>query len=110
MERRPGGKDPEITNVSLRADTADASWGGVLRQYVVHPRFSWLMQFGGLPPPGANSRSAKSKLYHKGLGMLFICCLIVCTSRMIVRSRPAFYNVRSAFVLCHTPLSLSIKY
>ena len=43
------------------------------------------------------------KVYYNALRFFFAACLIICASRLVVHSRPAYYNIWTnlAFVLLH---------
>ena len=68
-------------------------WWTVLNDKVLHPHFLILISVGGLPIPGKAFMRPGYKLYFYALSFFFVACLIICASRLVVHSAPAYYNI-----------------
>ena len=81
--------------------TSELKWWTILNEEVLHPHFLILLTVGGLPKPGQAVMSKGFAIYFNVLRVFFVACLIICASRLVVHSRPAYYNVWTnlAFVL-----------
>jgi hypothetical protein len=83
-------------------DHVRSVWSTLFSRGVLHPRFCLLMKVGALPRPG-EQRNTQEQVYLWVLRVMFMVCLLLCSSRFIWQSRPAYYNVYTnmAFVMLH---------
>ena len=96
------GENLDSTLMDGRIDsTSELKWWTILNEEVLHPHFLILLTVGGLPKPGQAVMSKGFAIYFNVLRVFFVACLIICASRLVVHSRPAYYNVWTnlAFVL-----------
>ena len=96
------GENLDSTLMDGRIDsTSELKWWTILNEQVLHPHFLILLTVGGLPKPGQAVMSKGFAIYFNVLRVFFVACLIICASRLVVHSRPAYYNVWTnlAFVL-----------
>ena len=68
-------------------------WWTVLNEKVLHPHFLMLITAGGLPRPGKAFMRPGFKLYFHALSFFFVFCLVICASRLVIHSAPAYYNI-----------------
>ena len=87
----------QMSDMHSHFKISHAMWARLLNERVLHPRFVTLLRVGGLPPPGA-AHSHFGIVYLRFLKLLFAMCIIVCTSRLFKRSRPACV----VSVMCNT--------
>ena len=87
----------QMSDMHSHFKISHAMWARLLNERVLHPRFVTLLRVGGLPPPGA-AHSHFGIVYSRFLKFLFAMCIIVCTSRLFKRSRPACV----VSVMCNT--------
>lgn len=85
----------------IDSTSSELKWWTILNEQVLHPHFLILLTVGGLPKPGQAVMSKGFAIYFNVLRVFFLACLIICASRLVVHSRPAYYNVWTnlAFVL-----------